>query len=154
MGDLKVTIRGATASDHGMLLLLADECLLPLAESLGHPERYDRARLLELLGRAEVCVAEDEAGEIAGWVAFDEEAREAEVRCFCVNPAFEAKMVANHLLDWVEGLAISRGLERLTAFVPAADERSLHLYRRHDFVARTDAERPDMMALEKRLPER
>jgi len=153
MEDLKVTIREAAAADHAMLLLLADECLQPLAEGAGHPERYDRARLLELFARAEVYVAEPGVGEVAGWVAFDEEAGEVEVRCFCVSPAFEGHMVANHLLEWVEGLAISRGRERLTAFVPAADERSLHLYRRHDFTTRSDAERPDMVALEKRLPQ-
>jgi ribosomal protein S18 acetylase RimI-like enzyme len=151
---LKVTIREATADDRSILFLLGEECLRPLAERAGHPERYDRDRLLAMLERAEVYVAESEAREVAGWVAFDEEAGEVEVRCFCVNPAFEAQRVANHLLDWVEGLAISRGRERLTAFVPAGDETSLHLYRRHDFVARTDAERPDRVALEKRLPER
>lgn len=154
MGDLKVTIREARQDDHAMLLLLADECLQPLAESAGHPERYERGRLLELLDRAEAFVAEAQGGEVAGWVAFDEEAGEITVRCFCVNPAFEAQMVANHLLEWVEGLAISRGQTRLTAFVPTTDERSLHLYRRHDFTARPDAGRPDMMTLEKRLPER
>ena len=52
MTDLKVTIREATPADHGMLLLLADECLLPLARRAGHPERYQRSRLLELFRRA------------------------------------------------------------------------------------------------------
>jgi ribosomal protein S18 acetylase RimI-like enzyme len=154
MTSLKVAIRPAAADDHAVLLLLADECLLPLAERAGHPERYDRARLLQLFARAQVCVAETETGEVAGWAAFDEEGGEVEMRCFCVSPVFEAKMVANHLLDWVEGLAISRGRERLTARVPAADEASLHLYHRHDFTARPDPELPEMVALEKRLPER
>jgi ribosomal protein S18 acetylase RimI-like enzyme len=153
MTILKVAIRQATADDHGMLLLLAEECLLPLAEQLGHPERYDRARLLELFEHAEVYVAETESAEVAGWVAFDEAAGEVEVRCFCVSPAFEAKMVANRLLDWVEGLAISRGRETLTARVPSADETSLHLYRRHDFVAGPAPDQPETIALEKRLPE-
>jgi len=154
MADTKVTIRAAAATDHGMLLLLGDECLLPLARSAGHPERYDRGRLLELLERAEVYVAESEAREIAGWVAFDEGAGETEVRCLCVSPAFEAKLVADHLLDWVEGLALSRDRRRLTAHVPAGDEPSLHLYRRHDFTARADEKRPGTVALEKLLPER
>ena len=155
MEILKVTIREATADDRSMLFLLGEECLRP-ARRARRSSRALRPRpaCSTLLERAEVYVAESEAREIAGYVAFDEEAGEVEVRCFCVNPAFEAQRVANQLLDWVEGLAISRGRERLTAFVPAGDETSLHLYRRHDFVARTDAERPDRIALEKRLPER
>lgn len=154
MGLLEVTIRRATAGDNGMMFLLAEECLHPLAQRAGHPERYDGRQLLELFERAEVYVAEDEAHEIAGYVAFDEEAGEVELRCFCVNPAFEARMVANRLLDWVEGLAISRGRERLTAIVPAGDETSLHLYRRHDFTPRPADEKGDTIVLEKRLPER
>ncbi len=153
MEHVKVTIRAATAADRGMLLLLGEESLLPLAQRAGHPERFDRGALLALLERAEVYVAESEAHEIAGWVAFDEDGGEVEIRCFCVSPAFEAQMVANHLLDWVEGLAITRGRERLTAYVPAADETSLHLYHRHEFTARPDEERPEMTALDKRLPE-
>lgn len=152
MTDLKVTIREATPADHGMLLLLADECLLPLARRAGHPERYQRGRLLELFQRARLYVAESDSHEIAGWVAFDEDGDDVEVRCFCVNPAFEGEKVANHLLDWVEGLAISRGCERLTALVPAVDAPSLHLYRGHDFTAHVDEERPDMLVLEKPLP--
>ena len=39
------------------------------------------------------------------------------VRCICINPGFEARGVANQLLDWVEGLAIERRLARLVACV-------------------------------------
>lgn len=154
MGRLKVTIRRATADDHGMMFLLAEECLHPLAERAGHPERFQPARLLDLFAHAESYVAESETGEIAGYVAFDEEDDEVELRCFCVNPAHEAQMVANQLLDWVEGLALSRGRTRLTALVPADDTSSLHLYRRHEFVARRLEDEPERLLLEKRLPER
>jgi ribosomal protein S18 acetylase RimI-like enzyme len=154
MESLNVTIRRATADDNGMMFLLAEECLHPLAQRAGHPERYDGSQLLELFERAEVYVAETEAHLVAGYVAFDEEAGDVELRCFCVNPAYEAQKVANRLLDWVEGLALSRGRDRLTAFVPAGDETSLHLYRRHDFTARPVEGRPETIALEKRLPER
>ena len=74
------------------------------------------------------------------------------MRCICVNPAFEARGVANQLLDWVEGLAIERRLARLVAFVPESDGPSLHLYRGHGFSGR--AEEGDLLALEKRLPTR
>ncbi|HOT23037.1 MAG TPA: GNAT family N-acetyltransferase [Thermoleophilia bacterium] len=152
MTDLKVTIREATPADHGMLLLLADECLLPLARRAGHPERYQRSRLLELFRRAQLYVAESEGREIAGWVAFEEDGGDVELRCFCVNPGFEAEKVANHLLDWVEGLAIARGRERLTAFVPTVDGPSLHLYHGHGFTTHADEERPDMIVVDKPLP--
>jgi len=154
MESVKVTIRRGTADDQSMLFLLAEENLHPLAQRAGHPERYDSAEFLELLERAEVYVAETEEHAVAGYVAFDEEAGDVELRCFCVNPAFEAKMVANRLLDWVEGLALSRGRDRLTALVPAGDETSLHLYRRHDFTARPADDQRETIALEKRLPER
>lgn len=154
MGRLKVTIRRATAADHDMMFLLAEECLHPLAERAGHPERFEPARLLELFARAEAYVAESEAREIAGYVVFDEEGDEVDLRCVCVNPAHEAQMVANQLLDWVEGLALSRGRTRLSALVPADDTPSLHLYRRHEFTARPLEDEPATLVLEKRLPER
>jgi ribosomal protein S18 acetylase RimI-like enzyme len=154
MESLKVTIRRATPDDRSMLYLLAEENLCPLALRAGHPERFDGAAFLELLARAEVYLAETESKAIAGYVAFDEEAAEVELRCFCVSPAHEAKMVANRLMDWVEGLAISRSRRRLTAVVPADDEASLHLYHRHDFTSRAADGQPGMIALEKRLPER
>ena len=73
------------------------------------------------------------------------------MRCICVNPAFEARGVANQLLDWVEGLAIERRIARLVAFVPESDGPSLHLYRGHGFTGRADE--GDLLALEKRLPD-
>ena len=154
MESLKVTIRQATADDHSMLFLLAEENLHPLAMRAGHPERFDSAGFLALLESAEMFVAEAESREIAGYLAFDEVAGDVALRCVCVNPAHEAQMVANRLMDWVEGLALSRGRGRLTALVPTGDETSLHLYHRHDFTARPADDRPGMIALEKRLPER
>ena len=154
MERLSVTVRQATADDHSMLLLLAEENLHPLAVRAGHPERFDDAGFLTMLERAEAYVAETEAREIAGYIAFNEEAGDVVLRCICVNPAHEAQMVANRLLDWVEGLAISRGRDRLTAVVPVGDEASLRLYHRHDFTSRKADDQTEMLALEKRLPER
>jgi len=154
MESLKVTIRRATADDQSMLYLLAEESLCPLALRAGHPERFDGAALVELLERAEVYLAKTETDVIAGYVAFDEVADDVILRCFCVSPAHEARMVANRLMDWVEGLAINRGRGRLTAVVPSSDESSLHLYHRHDFTSRAAEGQTDMIALEKRLPER
>lgn len=154
MPSLQVTIRAATAGDRSMLFLLGEECLHPLAVRAGHPERFDEAQLLALLEEAEVCVAETEAGEIAGYVAFDDVAPAVALRCFCVNPAYEAQAVANRLLDWVEGLALDRGRTRLSAVVPVGDEASLHLYRRHDFTVRQGGDEADLLALEKLLPGR
>ena len=73
---------------------------------------------------------------MAGFVAVEAEDDALALRCLCVSPAFEARGVANQLVDWAEGVAIDRRLRRLTAFVPAGDHPSLHLYRGHDFVRR------------------
>jgi ribosomal protein S18 acetylase RimI-like enzyme len=153
MERLDVTVRQATADDHSMLFLLAEENLHPLAERAGHPERFDGAGFLAMLAHAEVYVAENPVHEIAGYVAFDDEGDDVAVRCVCVSPAHEAQAVANRLVDWVEGLAFNRGRQRLTAFVPADDETSLRLYRRHDFTTWPAEDRPEMVVLEKRLPE-
>jgi ribosomal protein S18 acetylase RimI-like enzyme len=154
MERLNVTVRQAEADDHSMLFLLAEENLYPLAVRAGHPERFDEAGFLTMLERAETYVAETEAREIAGYIAFNEESGDVVVRCICVSPAHEARMVANRLLDWVEGLAISRSRTRLTAVVPAGDEASLHLYHRHDFTSHRAGDQTETVALEKRLPER
>jgi ribosomal protein S18 acetylase RimI-like enzyme len=149
MDRIRCEIREASAGDRGMLVLLAEETLHPLAEGAGHPERYHAADVVGLLDRADVFVAQcgDEPG---GFVAVETEADACAVRCICVNPGFEARGVANQLLDWVEGLAIDRRLSRLVAHVPAADAPSLHLYTGHGFSSRREDE--EMLALEKRLP--
>ena len=151
MERVKCSVRDVSAADRGMLVLLAEETLHPLAEGSGHPERYHAAELLELLERADVFVAEAE-GEMAGFVAVEVDDDALALRCVCVSPAFEARGVANQLVVWAEGVAIDRRLRRLTAFVPAGDHPSLRLYRGHDFVAAAAPERPDMVLLEKRLP--
>jgi len=150
MTRMKVEIRTMRSGDESMLLFLAEENLHPLATGAGHPERYDPDELLALLSDAAVFVAEAE-GEIAGYVAIDREPEALEVRCLCVNPAFEAQAVAHQLVDWVEGIAFAERRGRLRVLVPAADERSQHLYRGHEFVARPASDRPEMVVLEKRL---
>ena len=149
MQRIKCEIREAGSGDRGMLMLLAEETLHPLAECSGHPERYHAGDLVGLLDRADVFVAQCGA-ETGGFVAVETDGDACAVRCICVNPGFEARGVANQLLDWVEGLAIERRLARLVARVPESDSPSLHLYRGHGFIGQaTDAE---MLALEKRLP--
>jgi ribosomal protein S18 acetylase RimI-like enzyme len=151
MERAKCSVRDVSADDRGMLVLLAEETLHPLADGAGHPERYRAAELLELIERADVFVAEAE-GEMAGFVAVETDGDALALRCVCVSPAFEARGVANQLVDWAEGLAIDRRLRRLTAFVPAGDHPSLRLYRGHDFVPAAEPAQPEMVLLEKRLP--
>jgi ribosomal protein S18 acetylase RimI-like enzyme len=150
MDRVKCEIREAGRDDTSMLVLLAEETLHPLAAGAGHPEKYHTGDIVGLLERAEVFVAQcgDEPG---GFVAVETAEDACAVRCICVNPGFEARGVANQLLDWVEGLAIERRLSRLVAFVPESDTPSLHLYRGHGFGSREDED--GLLALEKRLPE-
>ncbi len=150
MDRVKCDIRQAREDDRGMLTLLAEETLQPLAEQAGHPERFHAAELLDLLGRADVYVAESGA-ETVGFVAVEDAGEDLAVRCLCVNPAYEARGVANQLLDWVEGVALGLKRRRLTAYVPATDQPSLHLYRGHEFAALPE-DGGEMVVLEKRLP--
>jgi ribosomal protein S18 acetylase RimI-like enzyme len=148
---LKCSVRDVRDDDRGMLVLLAEETLHPLAEGSGHPELYCASDLLELLDRADVYVAEAE-GETAGFLAVESEGDALTVRCVCVSPAYEARGVANQLVDWAEGLAIDRRLGRLRARVPEGDNPSLRLYRGHGFVAGPDPESPGALLVEKPLP--
>jgi GNAT superfamily N-acetyltransferase len=150
MDRLRCSVRAVSDDDRGMLTLLAEETLRPLAAGAGHPERYHTEDLIVLLDRAEVFVAEA-GGEVAGFMALEAEDDSLAVRCVCVGPAYEARGVANQLLDWAEGLAIDRGAGRLTTRVPAADHPSRHLFHGHDFVAAGGAA-GEMVLLEKRLP--
>jgi ribosomal protein S18 acetylase RimI-like enzyme len=149
MDRIKCDIRQAEAGDRSMLVLLAEETLQPLAHGAGHPERFHAGDVVGLLDRADVFVAQcgDEPG---GFIAVETDEDACAVRCICVNPGFEARGVANQLLDWVEGLAIERRLARVVAYVPAADGPSIHLYKGHGFDGRPEDD--EMLALEKRLP--
>jgi len=151
MDRMKCSVREGAPSDKGMLVLLAEETLHPLAEGSGHPEKYHTDELLGLLDRADVFVAEG-GGEVAGFVALETMGDALAVRCMCVGPAFEARGVANQLVDWAEGVAIDRRLSRLTVLVPAGDHPSQRLYRGHDFVPAVGGDEPDILLLEKRLP--
>jgi len=154
MERLRVTVREARAEDRSLLYLMAEETLEPRAAEEGHPELYDETALLALLDRARVYVGETAAAEIAGYVALEDDDDELHVRCLCVGPAFEAQAVGRQLLEWVEGLALAEGRTRLCAYVPADDRPSRHLYEGHDFVPVPEPDRPEMIVLEKRLPER
>jgi ribosomal protein S18 acetylase RimI-like enzyme len=148
---IKCSVRSLRDDDRSMLVLLAEETLHPLAEASGHPERYCASDLLGLLDRADVFVAEA-GGETAGFLAVEAEGDALTLRCVCVSPAFEARGVANQLVDWAEGLAIDHRLARLTARVPEGDNPSLHLYRGHGFAARPDPGSPGILLVEKPLP--
>ena len=152
MTRLKVEIRPLRSGDESQVFFLGEETLKPLAAAAGHPERFDERRLLALLDEAEVFVAEA-ARELAGFVAVEREPTVLSVRCLCVSPAHEAEAVAHQLLEWVEGLAFNERLPSVRAFVPATDERSLHLYRGHDFVLSPTRRGSETVVLEKRLPE-
>ena len=152
MERLKCEIRTMRAEDEGMLLLLAEESLRPLAAASGHDERYRADQLADLLESADVFVAEN-AQQVAGFVAVTQEGGDLLIECLCINPAFEARAVAHQLLDWIEGLAFNRNAARLQALVPAQDTRAEHLYKGHDFVPAPALDRPEMIVMEKRLPE-
>ena len=151
MDRVKCDIRAATQDDRGMLTLLAETTLRPLATAAGHPEKYHVTELLGLLDRADVYVAQTGA-ETAGFVAVEPQGEDLAVRCLCVHPNFEAQGVAHQLLDWAEGAALGAGRRRITAFVPADDQPSLHLYRGHEFVVLPAEDDTEMVVLEKRLP--
>lgn len=152
MERLQCEIRLMRPGEESVLFLLAEQSLRPLAWQSGHPERYHPDQLLALLRAAEVFIAQAD-DEVAGYVAVEDDAGDLVVRCLCVSPAHEAQAVAHQLLDWVEGVAFNRGARRVEAFVPAEDEASLHLYRRHDFSGVPESERPELIVMEKRLPE-
>ena len=151
MERIKCSVRSVRDDDRSMLVLLAEETLHPLAEGSGHPELYCASDLLELLDRADVYVAEAE-GVTAGFLAVEAEGDALTVRCVCVGPAYEARGVANQLVDWAEGLAIDHRLGRLRARVPEGDHLSLRLYRGHGFSTSPDPEAAGTLLVEKPLP--
>lgn len=150
MTRMKVDIRAMRSGDESLLLYLAQETLQPLAAGFGHPELYRPDELLELLGAAEVYVAES-GDEVAGFIVVERDPEALDVRCLCVSPAHEAQAVAHQLVAWVEGIAFAERVARLRAVVPSGDEPSQHLYRGHEFVPRPATGRPEMVVLEKRL---
>jgi len=156
MDRLHCFIRAREPGDDVRLTLLAEEVFRLLAEAGGHPERYASSQFLDLLERAELFVAHagDEGGEVAGFVALEDEGDGLAVRCLCVAPAYEAQGVAHQLLDWTEGLAYGRGRGRLLTVVAAGDERSLRLFRSHAYESLAERSDRDVLALQKRLAER
>jgi GNAT superfamily N-acetyltransferase len=155
MDRLHCFIRARELGDDVRLTLLAEEVFGLLARASGHPERYASSQFLDLLERAEVFVAQagDEGGEVAGFVAVEDEADGLAVRCLCVAPAYEAQGVAHQLLDWTEGLAYGRRRSRLLTTVAAGDERSLRLFRSHAYETLTERPDRDARTLQKRLAE-
>ena len=121
MQRIKCEIREAGRDDHGMLVLLAEETLHPLAEGAGHPERYHTGDIVGLLERADVFVAECDE-EPGGFVAVETDGDAYAVRCICVHPGFEARGVANQLLAVIAfallGAATAQR-QSLVATVPA-----------------------------------
>jgi len=155
MDRLHCFIRAREPGDDISLTLLAEEVFRLLAQASGHPERYASSQFLDLLERAEIFVAhaDDVGGEVAGFVALEDEGDGLAVRCLCVAPACEAQGVAHQLLDWTEGLAYGRGRSTLLTTVAAGDQRSLRLFRSHAWESLTAGSDRDACALQKRLAE-
>ena len=87
---------------------------------------------LEVLDSCEVFVARVEDVS-CGYVAIDEGSDAAVVRQLFVGPSAQNAAVGNQLLDWVEGLAISRGLTRVAVESGRDNERAEQFYRRRGY---------------------
>jgi len=153
MEELRVRIRAMVDDDKSVVFALAEEVLKPLADACGHPELFHEEEFLILMERAEVWIADTphDPPEVAGYVITEPESQALAVRCLCVGPAFEQRHVDHRLLDWAEGLAYHRGLERLVAQTSAKDERSWELYAAHDYAPAEDDDRPETILMIKRL---
>lgn len=153
MERLRCHVRVREASDDKLLVLLAEEVFRPLAEARGHAERFHADQFLDLLERAEVYVADarGQAGEVAGFVALEEDGGTLAVRCLCVAPAHEAQGVAHQLLDWTEGLAYGRGAVALQTVLPKDDGHSRRLFQSHAYEVLPATAGSDVTLLCKRL---
>jgi GNAT superfamily N-acetyltransferase len=92
---------------------------------------------LEVLDSCEVFVARVEDVS-CGYVAVDAASDAAVVRQLFVGPSAQNASIGNQLLDWVEGLAISRGLARVEVESGPDNERAEQFYRRRGYT-RVDA---------------
>ena len=153
MEELHVEIRAMVEGDKSVVFALAEEVLKPLADAAGHPELFHEHEFLALMERGEVWIADTphDPPEVAGYVITKAEQECLTVRCLCVSPAFEECRVDHRLLDWAEGLAYHRGLERLAAPTPTGDDRSRELYAAHSYAPTPADDRPDTIVMVKRL---
>jgi len=153
MEELHVEIRAMAEGDKSVVFALAEEVLKPLADAAGHPELFHEDEFIDLMERAEVWIADTphDPPEVAGYVITEAGEGCLTVRCLCVSPAFEECRVDHRLLDWAEGLAYHRGLERLTAPTTGGDERARELYLDHDYAPSAADDRPDAIVMVKRL---
>lgn len=98
---------------------------------------FAEARTLAVLAGAEVFVA-DVDGIHAGYVAVSTEDDSLVVRQLFVVPAAQAAHLGHQLLDWAEGLAISRGLAAVAVDCGEDDYRSAAFYARRGYVRAAD----------------
>ncbi len=127
MTYVKAAIRPAERGDVPVMYGLAQD-------EIG--QGFAPGHALEVLDRCEVFVAQVE--DVAcGYVAVDASSEAAVVRQLFVGPSAQNASVGNQLLDWVEGLAISRGLRRVEVESGRDNERAEQFYRRRGY-ARVD----------------
>lgn len=122
----KADIRPAERREASVLFGLAKE-------EIG--EGFSPSHTLAVLEDSELYVAR--VGDVAcGYVAVDEAQHAAVVRQLFVAPAAQGAHVGHQLLDWVEGLAISRGLERVEVESGPANERATAFYAARGYLRR------------------
>jgi GNAT superfamily N-acetyltransferase len=129
-------IREAAADEAPVLFGLAREEIGP---------GFSSEHTLDVLARSEVFVSEVE-GVACGYVAVAAQADRAVVRQLFVAPAMQGAHVGHQLLDWVEGLAVARGLGRIEVESGPANERATIFYERRGYV------REDESTLVRTLP--
>jgi GNAT superfamily N-acetyltransferase len=123
MTYLKAAIEPATEGDVPVMYGLAQD-------EIGRGFAPEHA--LEVLDSCEVFVARVEDVS-CGYVAVDAAADAAVVRQLFVGPSAQNASIGNQLLDWVEGLAISRGLTRVEVESGPDNERAERFYRRRGY---------------------
>ena len=126
----RVSVREARSEE---LPRLAHSTLESLPPEIASAGPYQPRRTERLLDADVVFVAELD-GHPAGHVAVRQEPESMVVDQLVVDEASLGLGVGNHLLDWVEGYAVSRGAACVRIEVEDGNERAQDFYRRRGYV--------------------
>jgi GNAT superfamily N-acetyltransferase len=128
------TIRPARAHDHARVAELAGQLSYPATTE----EIAQRLQGLQRTAEAAVFVAEQESGEIAGWIAVfvyrtvEADAR-AEVSGLVVDERFRSQKVGAHLLARAEEWARANGCQAIGLRSNVIRDRAHQFYARHGY---------------------
>lgn len=131
-GDLRINFRLATSADAARIIEVVNAAFS--IEDFLEGTRTDDARLMAMMEKGSILLAEDDAGKLLGSIYFELRGRRGYLGMLAIDPAEQGRGLARKIVEKAEDRLREAGCEDVEIIVLNMRPDLLPIYRRFGFV--------------------